>query len=192
MEADQILEALADDLMEYGDLRWAMRNLMSRGMQMPQGGYMQGLRDMLKQLRERKRERLEQYDLSGIFDEFREHEDLPNTTNPDDWARIARAIGDRYDDFDGFVLLHGTDTMAYTSSALPFMLQGIQKPVIITGAQIPLCEVRNDARDNLTTSLIVAGMGDIPEVCVYFDGRLLRGNRAVNAAANNPLPFFTG
>jgi uncharacterized protein with von Willebrand factor type A (vWA) domain len=75
LDADQILEALADDLMEYGDLRWAMRNLMSRGMQIPQGGYLNGLRDMLKQLRDKKRERLEQFDLSSIFDEFRDRLD---------------------------------------------------------------------------------------------------------------------
>ena len=67
LDPDQILEALADDLMEYGDLRWAMRNLMSRGMQMPQGGHMQGLKDLLKQLRDKKREQLERFDLSSIF-----------------------------------------------------------------------------------------------------------------------------
>ena len=75
LDADRILEALADDLMEYGDLRWAMRNLMSRGMQVPQGGYMQGLRDMLKQLRDKKRQRLEQFDLSSIFEDFRDRLD---------------------------------------------------------------------------------------------------------------------
>ncbi|MGD8416151.1 MAG: hypothetical protein PVH91_03755, partial [Pseudomonadales bacterium] len=75
LDPDKILEALADDLMEYGDLRWAMRNLMSRGMQIPQGGYMQGLRDMLKKLRDQKRQRLEQFDLSSIFDDFRERLD---------------------------------------------------------------------------------------------------------------------
>ena len=75
LDPDQILEALAEDLMEYGDLRWAMRNLLSKGMQMPQGGYMQGLRDMLKKLREQKKQRLEQYDLSSIFDAFRERLD---------------------------------------------------------------------------------------------------------------------
>jgi uncharacterized protein with von Willebrand factor type A (vWA) domain len=75
LDPNQILEALADDLMEYGDLRWAMRNLMSRGMQMPQGGYIQGLKDLLKQLRDKKREQLERFDLSSIFDEFRERLD---------------------------------------------------------------------------------------------------------------------
>ena len=75
LDADQVMAALADDLIEYGDLRWAMRNLVSRGMQIPQGGYLQGLRDMLKELRDRKRERLRRYDLSSIFDGFRERLD---------------------------------------------------------------------------------------------------------------------
>ena len=75
LDADRVMAALADDLIEYGDLRWAMRNLISRGMQIPQGGYLQGLRDMLKELRDRKRERLQRYDLSGIFDGFRERLD---------------------------------------------------------------------------------------------------------------------
>ena len=75
LDADQVMAALADDLIEYGDLRWAMRNLVSRGMQIPQGGYLQGLRDMLKELRDRKRERLQRYDLSSIFDGFRERLD---------------------------------------------------------------------------------------------------------------------
>lgn len=75
LDADEIMAALADDLMEYGDLRWAMRNLMSRGMQIPQGGYMQGLRDMLRQLRERKREQLERFDLASVFEDFRERLD---------------------------------------------------------------------------------------------------------------------
>ncbi len=68
---------------------------------------------------------------------------------PDDWWSIARDIAEHYDEYDGFVVLHGTDTMAYTASALAFMLQGLAKPVILTGSQIPLCELRNDARDNL-------------------------------------------
>ncbi|MCZ6855737.1 MAG: hypothetical protein O7G86_17635, partial [Gammaproteobacteria bacterium] len=75
LEPDEIMAALADDLMEYGDLRWAMRNLMSRGMQIPRGGYLQGLRDMLKQLRDQRREQLERFDLSSIFDDFRERLD---------------------------------------------------------------------------------------------------------------------
>src|SRR4030095_9699567 len=71
IDPEEILGALADDLMEYGDLRWAMRNLMSRGMRVPQGGYMQGLRDMLKQLREQKKKRLERFDLSSVMEDIR-------------------------------------------------------------------------------------------------------------------------
>ncbi len=91
-------------------------------------------------------------------------------------------IIERYDLFVGFVVLHGTDTMAYTASALSFMLQGLGKPVILTGSQIPLCEIRNDARDNLIASVLIAApSGDIPEVCVCFGRHLLRGNRTVKA-----------
>ncbi len=101
LDADQILEALADDLMEYGDLRWAMRNLMSRGMQIPQGGYMQGLRDMLKQLRDQKRQRLEQFDLSSIFDDFRERLDEIVGMEKE---RIDEWLNKEADDFSGDVL----------------------------------------------------------------------------------------
>lgn len=101
LDADQILEALADDLMEYGDLRWAMRNLMSRGMQIPQGGYMQGLRDMLKQLRDQKRQRLEQFDLSSIFDDFKERLDEIVGMEKD---RIDEWLNKDADDFSGDVL----------------------------------------------------------------------------------------
>jgi len=122
-----------------------------------------------------------------------EYEPLLDSSNmtPDNWLRIAQDIADNYDNYDGFVVLHGTDTMAYTASALPFMLQGLQKPVILTGSQIPLCEIRNDARRNLITSLIIATMenpenkGPIPEVCLYFGSRLLRGCRAVKMSAGD-------
>lgn len=100
---------------------------------------------------------------------------------PANWITIARDIQTRYHQFDGFVILHGTDTMAYTAAALAFMLQG-PKPVIVTGSQVPLCEVRNDAKDNLITSLIIAAQFAIPEVCLYFGGKLLRGCRAVKAS----------
>ena len=107
-----------------------------------------------------------------------------SNTSPMLWLHIARDIATHYDAFDSFVVLHGTDTMAYTASALPFMLQGLAKPVIVTGAQIPLCEVRSDARENLITSLLIAAHYPIPEVCLYFGGRLLRGNRAVKVNAD--------
>lgn len=103
---------------------------------------------------------------------------------PSDWLRMAERIEANYDRFDGFVILHGTDTMAYTASALPFMLQGLAKPVILTGAQIPIGRVRSDARDNLVTSLTIAARGDVPEVTVYFAEKLMRGCRTVKVNAD--------
>jgi len=114
--------------------------------------------------------------------------DSSNMT-PREWVKIAHDVADHYDDYDGFVVLHGTDTMAYTASALPFMLNGVAKPVIITGSQIPLCEVRNDARENLITSLLIASSYDVPEVCLYFGGKLLRGCRAVKVSADGFAAF---
>lgn len=103
--------------------------------------------------------------------------------NPDHWMLIANVIHDHYQANDGFVILHGTDTMAYTASALSFMLNGLNKPVILTGAQLPISEPRSDARENLITALEIAaarenGKAIVPEVCIYFDYELLRGNRS--------------
>src|SRR2546430_3385601 len=120
-----------------------------------------------------------------------EYDPLLDSANmtPREWVGIARDIADNYPRYDGFVVLHGTDTMAYTASALPFMLRGLGKAVIITGSQIPLCEVRNDARENLITSLMIAAAHDIPEVCLYFGGKLLRGCRAVKVSASGFAAF---
>src|SRR5688572_16765706 len=101
----------------------------------------------------------------------------------DHWQLIGKIIFDQYDHQDGFVVLHGTDTMAYTSSALSFMLDGLQKPVVFTGAQLPISEARSDAREHLITALDIAsarkdGFALVPEVCIYFDYELLRGNRS--------------
>lgn len=106
-----------------------------------------------------------------------------------EWVKIAKDISDHYDQYDGFVVLHGTDTMAYTASALSFMLDGLAKPVILTGSQIPLCEIRNDARDNVTTAIYLAGNYSIPEVCLYFRNKLLRGNRSVKVSADDLIAF---
>jgi L-asparaginase len=114
--------------------------------------------------------------------------DSSNMT-PGEWVNIARDIAGHYREYDGFIVLHGTDTMAYTASALPFMLEGLQKPVIITGSQIPLCEVRNDARENLITSLLISANYDIPEVCLYFGGKLLRGCRSTKVSADGFAAF---
>lgn len=99
------------------------------------------------------------------------------------WKLIGRIIFEHYDEHDGFVVLHGTDTMAYTTSALSFMLEGLSKPVVFTGAQLPISEPRSDARENLITALDIAsarkdGLPLVPEVSIYFDYELLRGNRS--------------
>jgi L-asparaginase len=103
--------------------------------------------------------------------------DSSNAT-PEDWNRIGRDIAGRYGDHDGFVVLHGTDTMAYTASALSFMLQGLRKPVILTGSQIPLGQARSDALQNLVCALELATSDAISEVAIFFNQHLLRGNRA--------------
>lgn len=107
--------------------------------------------------------------------------DSTNAT-PADWQKIGRDIAARYADHDGFVVLHGTDTMAYTASALSFMLQGLRKPVIVTGSQIPLGEARSDALQNLITALQLAESNEINEVALYFNQRLLRGNRSTKVS----------
>ncbi|CAL1705248.1 unnamed protein product [Somion occarium] len=103
----------------------------------------------------------------------------------DDWIRIATEIELNYATFDAFVVLHGTDTMSYTSSALGFLLEDLGKTVIVTGAQIPLSQLRNDAVDNLLGSLTIAGHYIIPEVCLYFNHTLYRGNRVSKFSSND-------
>ncbi len=106
-----------------------------------------------------------------------------------EWNDIGKIVYESYHDYDGFVILHGTDTMAYTASALSFILRGLDKPVILTGSQIPLSEIRSDGRDNLITSLLIAGEGVIREVALYFSGKLLRGNRATKMSADDLVAF---
>src|SRR5690349_13474207 len=94
--------------------------------------------------------------------------------SPQHWQTLGRIIYDNYDKVDGFVILHGTDTMAFTASALSFMLENLAKPVIFTGAQLPISEPRSDARENLITALEIAaaktnGVATVPEVCIFFD-----------------------
>lgn len=109
--------------------------------------------------------------------------DSSNMT-PEIWGDIAKLIRDKYEDFDGFVILHGSDTMAFTASALSFMLENLSKPVVLTGSQLPIGEIRTDAKENLITALEIAatkvdGKAMIPEVCIYFDYQLFRGNRSI-------------
>lgn len=106
-----------------------------------------------------------------------------SNVNYKDWQDLAYIIYENYHQYDGFVILHGTDTMAYSASAISFMLQGLDKPVIFTGAQIPIGHIRSDARENIITALEIASakkdrMPIINEVCIYFNFVLLRGNRS--------------
>lgn len=105
-----------------------------------------------------------------------------------EWKKIAECIGKNYADFDGFLILHGTDTMSYTASALSFMLKNLRKPVILTGSQLPIGDLRTDAKENLLTSLYYASLYDdneavIQEVAIYFEYKLLRGNRTLKYSA---------
>lgn len=102
---------------------------------------------------------------------------------PEIWSEMASLIWHNYADYDGFVILHGSDTMAFSASALSFMLEGLQKPVIFSGSQLPIGELRTDARENLVTALELAsakrnGLSLLHEVCIFFDNKLFRGNRA--------------
>lgn len=116
---------------------------------------------------------------------------------PDKWAQLVRIIAQRYNEFDGFVILHGTDTMAYTASALSFMLENLTKPVILTGSQLPIGQLRTDGKENLITSIELAAAKDangrarVPEVCIYFSGHLLRGNRATKIDVDGFNAFET-
>lgn len=122
---------------------------------------------------------------------IKEYDPLLDSSNMTvhDWNRIAQDIACEYVNYDGFVVFHGTDTMAYTASALSFMLEHLAKPVIVTGSQIPLSEVRNDAMDNIITSLWLCAHQPIHEVCVYFNQRLLRGNRTQKISAQHLYAF---
>jgi L-asparaginase len=110
---------------------------------------------------------------------------------PQRWQRIAGIIAENYHHFDGFVILHGSDTMAYTASALSFMLQGLAKPVILTGSQLPIGTIRTDGKENLITAIEIAGKKDasglamIREVAIYFEYSLYRGNRTTKVSANS-------
>jgi lysophospholipase len=108
-----------------------------------------------------------------------------SSINAQDWDQIARTVQRNYQLFDGFVILHGTDSLAYTSSALSFMFHNLGKPVILTGSQAPMMELQTDAQDNLLNSLIIAGHFMIPEVCLFFNFKLFRGNRAKKVSAES-------
>ncbi|QUM81076.1 asparaginase [Moritella sp. 5] len=159
------------------------------GMQHSEHGYvpMEGfMTDCLARLPEFHREEMPDFTLH-------EYSPLIDSSNmsPSDWQQIAEDIQSNYDDYDGFVILHGTDTMAYTASALSFMLEDLGKPVIVTGSQIPLAEIRSDGQSNLLNSLYLAANYPVHEVCLFFNNQLLRGNRTTKVHADGFSAFAT-
>ena len=114
---------------------------------------------------------------------------------PEHWQRMAEVVVNNYDCYDGFVILHGTDTMAYSATALSFILQNLAKPVIFTGSQLPIGVLRTDGKENLITAIEIAGAYDrigmpmVPEVCIFFQSYLLRGNRSKKFSAEQSNAF---
>jgi L-asparaginase len=113
-----------------------------------------------------------------------------SNVQPSDWIRLVEVIEKNYERYDGFVILHGSDTMAYTASALSFMLENLSKPVILTGSQLPIGVLRTDAKENFITALEIAalkefGMSKVSEVCIYFEYHLLKGNRTTKFSSSH-------
>ena len=150
------------------------------------------------------------FDFNHIYEEFPslrrldvDIEVLPfepidsSNASPELWVRLAEIIRENYDRFDGFVVLHGTDTMSYTSSALSFMLTNLAKPVVFTGSQIPIGVLRTDGRENLITAIEIAaakdskGRAEVPEVSLYFQNRLFRANRTTKQSAEELSAFVS-
>lgn len=136
--------------------------------------------------------------LNYVID-FYSFENLIDSSNmtPEFWIELAEKIEENYDNYDGFVVLHGSDTMAYSASALSFMLENLAKPVVFTGSQLPMGMVRSDGRENFVTSIEIAaskinGEPCAPEVCIFFENQLLRGNRATKFNAENFNAFSSG
>ncbi len=149
----------------------------------PKEGYFRAALDAIPALASEEMPRWELREMSPLLDS--------SNMTVNEWNEIARLIAENYERYDGFVVLHGTDTMAYTASALSFMLENLAKPVVLTGSQIPLCEVRSDGRDNIITSILIAAGGAVNEVCLYFGGSLLRGNRATKYSADGLIAFVS-
>ena len=148
---------------------------------------------------------LEPYDFERLLCRVPELQELPveiasrqfdppidsSDMSPRLWTELAGIIADSYADYDGFVILHGTDTMAFTASALSFLLEGLTKPVILTGSQLPIGQLRTDGKENVITAIEIAatrqadGTARVPEVCIYFNGHLMRGNRMTKLSADD-------
>lgn len=142
----------------------------------PVSGYLQ---QQLAKMPEFHREEMPEF----VIHEYHPLIDSSDMT-PSDWQHIADDICHHYERYDGFVILHGTDTMAFTASALSFMLENLSKPVIVTGSQIPLAELRSDGQANLLNALYIAANYPINEVCLFFNNRLFRGNRTTKVHAD--------
>jgi L-asparaginase len=133
------------------------------------------------------------YNLHSVsFDPVKDSSNI----DPPVWIKIGEVIEENYDRYDGFVVLHGTDTMAYTASALSFMFENLGKPVILTGSQLPIGLLRTDGRENLITAIEIAaakdeGLPSVPEVCIYFDNKLTRGNRTTKISAEHFDAFYS-
>lgn len=108
-----------------------------------------------------------------------------SNVSPKEWYRLAQMIQEHYNRYDGFVVLHGTDTMAYTASALSYIMENLSKPIIFTGSQIPIGVLRTDGRENLVSAIEIAASGSVPEVCIYFQSTLLRANRTIKYNAEH-------
>ena len=141
----------------------------------PLPGFLQQQLAQIPELQDASMPRIEVIEFNPVIDS--------SNMTPEHWMKLARMIHQNLDAFDGFVVLHGTDTLAYTASALPFMLEGLDRPVILTGSQLPLSEVRNDARENLKTSILLAADERISEVGIFFGDQLLRGCRSIKSSA---------
>ena len=143
----------------------------------PQAGY---LEEQMAEMSELLQPPMPKFEVIG-------HDPTIDSSNmtPTIWSNIANNIVENYLKFDGFVILHGTDTMAYSASALAFMLRGLNKPVIFTGAQLPLGQIRNDARENLKTAMILAANYQVPEVSLFFGDHLYRGCRSTKVSATS-------
>ncbi len=152
------------------------------GMQKSAQGYIPTagfLTDSINQMPEFNRSEMPLFDIH-------EYAPLIDSANmsPADWQKIADDIHQNYHDYDGFIVLHGTDTMAFTASALSFMFDNLDKPVIVTGSQIPLSELRSDGQVNLLNSLYIAANYPVNEVCLFFNNKLYRGNRSTKIHAD--------
>ncbi len=151
------------------------------------------------------------FDFSGIYEEFPSLKRLnvqievhtltpvidSSNVSPENWVTLATLIRDNYHRYDGFVVLHGTDTMSYTASALSFMFENLAKPVVFTGSQIPIGVLRTDGRENLITAIEIAGAHDeeghplVPEVSLYFQNHLFRANRTTKRSAEALSAFYS-